>query len=74
MAWRIVKQPDGLYSRFSEVVDDFTHRDMTKLEAYELCRQEMGVCDAQLKMSYADANPARWEEALGIIERKRSYD
>jgi hypothetical protein len=38
MAWRIVKQPDGLYSRFSEVVDDFTHRDMTKLEAYELCR------------------------------------
>lgn len=42
MAWRIVKQPNGLFARFSDVVDDFTHYDMTEAEALEVCVQE---CD-----------------------------
>jgi hypothetical protein len=35
MAWRIVKQPNGLLARFSDVVDNFTAVDMTKQEAIE---------------------------------------
>lgn len=40
MAWRIVKQPNGLLARFSEVVDDFTHVNMTCEEAVILCKKE----------------------------------
>lgn len=36
MAWRFVKQPNGLLARFSEVVDDFTDYDMSELEATEV--------------------------------------
>jgi hypothetical protein len=71
MAWRIVKQPDGLYARFSEVVDAFTHRDMTRSEAFDLCREEMGVHDAQQKMIRAESHPERWQEALDIIESRK---
>lgn len=50
MGWRIVKQPNGLLARFSDVVDDFTHYDMTVEEAVELCRAEMGLRDAVEKV------------------------
>jgi hypothetical protein len=32
MAWRLVIQPNGLFARFSTVVDDFTHYDMDEAE------------------------------------------
>jgi hypothetical protein len=35
MAWRIVKQPNGLYARFSDIVDNFTHYNMDRNEAIE---------------------------------------
>lgn len=50
MAWRIVKQPNGLLARFSEVVDDFTHYDMTEAEAVEVCQEDMGRADAEAKV------------------------
>lgn len=40
MAWRIVKQPNSLFARFSDVVDDFTHMNMTKQEALNVCKEE----------------------------------
>ncbi len=41
MAWRIVRQPNSLLARFSDVVDNFTHLNLTEYEARELCR---GYC------------------------------
>ena len=64
MAWRIVKQPNGKYARFSEVVDDFTHGDMTREEALELCREYMGRQDAERKVKNADDERDPWTERL----------
>lgn len=50
MAWSIVKQPNGKLARFSNVIDDFTHVDMTELEAVELCREQMSHDDANAKV------------------------
>lgn len=83
MAWRIVKQPNGRFARFSEVVDDFTHMHMTESEAEELCRHYpgMGRVEAEEKVRRAkedqpgrDGSPRagdgldRWREALDVIE------
>lgn len=68
MAWRIVRQPDGLYARFSEVVDDFTDVGMTRDEAYELCRESLGISGSESKIQMADDNPGRYKECLEIIQ------
>lgn len=36
----IAKQPNGLYCRFSTVVDTITHADMTDEEYIEMCAEE----------------------------------
>lgn len=56
MPWFIVKQPNGLYARFSTVVDDFTDMDMTRDGAVQECRCEygMGVIEAERKVQKAD--------------------
>jgi len=46
MAWMIVKQPNGLLARFSSVLDNFTHLDMSEAEALETCLEYMGRRDA----------------------------
>jgi len=46
----IVKQPNGLYARFSTIVDSFTHYGMTVEEAYEVCHRDMGIDDAKAKV------------------------
>jgi hypothetical protein len=46
MGWRIVKQPNGLLARFSDIVDDFTHYDLGEEEAIEICREHMGRIEA----------------------------
>lgn len=33
----IAKQPNGLYCRYSEIVDNITHHNMTEEEYIELC-------------------------------------
>ncbi len=50
MAWRIVKQPNGKLARFSDIVDDFTDMDMTEAEAFECCREYLGIEDAKRKV------------------------
>jgi len=79
MAWRIVKQPNGLFARFSDVVDNFTHLDMTRKEAFEVCREYCGVTDAErkVKAGVEDWPPyregvhgngsARWNDSLNRI-------
>lgn len=54
MAWRIVKQPNGCYARFSDVVDDFTHMNMTREEALDVCLHEGGDALAENKLKNAD--------------------
>lgn len=71
MAWRIVKQPNGLYARYSEVVDDFTHTDMSRDEAMEVCREHMGRDDAEAKLQRADDEPLRWQEAIDSMRALR---
>ena len=80
MAWRIVKQPNGLLARFSDVVDHFTHIDMTEAEALEVCIDNGCSSDlAQTKVlsGLQDVKPwtvtpgsglERWEHCLGRIE------
>lgn len=70
MAWRLVKQPNGLYARFSEVVGNFTDYDMTAHEAFVLCvvEHKMPISAANKKIENADASPDRFTECLETIE------
>ena len=70
MGWRIIKQPNGLFARFSEIVDDFTDYDMTEKDVIELCKMSYNMDDigSQGKLQRAIDNPQRWQEALEIIE------
>lgn len=71
MAWQIVKQPNGKYARFADPVDDFTHYDMTRDEAVELCRDYLGRQDAIDKVQRADDDPVRFLNELKTIESIR---
>lgn len=78
MAWRFVKQPNGMLARFSDVVEDFTHYNMTPEEAIELCVEElnMGKVTAREKVQAGidDIEPwstnkhgdglSRWRDAI----------
>lgn len=69
MGWRIVQQPNKLFARFSEVVDDFTDGDMTNEEVINLCMTEHGLSQSKATAKVQDAldNPQRWEDAMRII-------
>lgn len=82
MGWRVVKQPDGRYAIFSEIVDCFTIMNLTRDEMIEECVEEVGRRDAEAKVQRADEERpdprdrigadeqyTRWEEALDIIKR-----
>jgi hypothetical protein len=74
MAWRIVKQPNGLLARFSETVDNFTHINMTPEEALDLCMEVMDEDKAKDKVQRGIENNHRWNEAIGIIRRVHKED
>lgn len=79
MAWRIVKQPNGRLARFSDIVDDFTHLDMSEEDALALCREVMPPSAATKKVQDAqdDIEPSshnvkgnglsRWKDSLQSI-------
>ncbi len=67
MGWRLVRQPNGKLARFSDVVDDFTHFDMSDLSAYAFCRDGAGVDAANSKLDAANANPTRFDECINIV-------
>lgn len=62
MAWRFVKQPNGLLARFSEIVDDFTHYDLTPVEAEQLCITELQMLqdDAKNKVDLGLKDDITW--------------
>lgn len=68
MAWRIVVQPDGRYARFADPVDNFTHLNMTREEALEVCREYLGRIDSEEKVQRAEKEPGRWANELETIE------
>lgn len=69
MAWRIVIQPNGKYARFSDVVDNFTDYDMTRDEAFAMCRNEyaMPAKDAEYKIEQAEKHPGRFDREIETI-------
>lgn len=81
MGWRIVKQPNGRFASYSEVVDNFTHLNMTEDEALQMCQDEyrLSETEAHRKVQdgindwspYALGMPNsihhRWDEALYLI-------
>lgn len=82
MAWRFVRQPNGLLARFSDVVDDFTDLNLTAAQAFELCKTEHGLSDTdahqKVRAGLDDWKPwthaakgsghDRWDESLRIIQ------
>jgi len=66
MAWRIIKQPNGKFARFSEIVDAFTDFDMTEDEALQLCTDLAGKFVAEQKIVQAKLNLDRWDEAVEL--------
>ncbi len=69
MAWRFVKQPNGLYARFSDIVDDFTHYSMTPEGILRSGPEKWDVGPPTLrdKIGTADDSPERFEEELETI-------
>lgn len=83
MAWRIVQQPNGLLARFSDVVDNFTHMNMTDKEALGVCEEYVvrrdalekirtGRADGVVGYSAFDTPPesdglSRWRDCLDAI-------
>jgi hypothetical protein len=67
MAWRFVKQPNGRYARFSEIVDIFTHMNMRPEDTYNIFRTYSPEL-IDVKLAGADNEPGRWDEAIEIIE------
>jgi hypothetical protein len=55
MGWRFVRQPNGKIARYSEIVDDFTHMNMTADEAEELCVKlfDMTKYEAKRKVGFS---------------------
>ena len=68
MGNRAIKQPNGFYARFSEIVDDFTHANNSREELWSFYRDEGGVECANGKMQRADENANKFDEAISIIE------
>ena len=81
MGWLIARQPNGLFARFSGIVDHFTHLDLTEDEALEVCAEygcSQGEARAKVDAGIRDLKPwtvtpggglERWEHCLGVIER-----
>lgn len=62
-----VKQPNGLYARFSTVVDGFTHINHTRTELWFVFRDECGTECADGKMERAETELQRFEDAIQTI-------
>lgn len=68
MGNRAIKQPNGLYARFSEIIDDFTHANCSREELWVFYRDEGGVECANGKLQRADENANRFDEAIDVIK------
>jgi len=82
MAWRFVRQPSGKLARFSDVVDNFTHYNLTKKQAIKVAQESnLSLDEATVKVQAGvdDIKPwttttkggglSRWNDSLETIER-----
>jgi hypothetical protein len=83
MAWRFVRQPNGRLARFSDIVDHFTHGNLSVEEAIEVCVSEHRLRPEEAKQKVEagvdDYEPwtlnkkgdglSRWRHALEAVER-----
>lgn len=68
MANRAVLQPNGLYARFSDVVDNFTHINCSREELIGVYTEMIGRGEAEVKLDRADAaGPARFQDCIQRI-------
>ena len=74
MGNRAIKQPNGLYARFSEIVDDFTHANCSREGLWNYYVRESGEHCATEKLQRADENPGRFDEAIEIITAVHSKE
>lgn len=57
----VVKQPNGTFARFSEVVDDFTHFNLSRAEMKAELAREHGKEAAVRALAQADKDKPRWK-------------
>jgi hypothetical protein len=68
MACMYVIQPNGKFARFSTTVDDFTHFDMTKQEAWEVACETSVTCEKALdRLRDVELFPERFDGAIETI-------
>jgi hypothetical protein len=81
MAALLLKQPNGLYARYSSIPDGFTHVEMTADEAAEMLRAEYSTSDHEIERALRAANEewqpfsinpgpvlGRWSYVMGLIK------
>jgi hypothetical protein len=70
MGWWMVKQPNGRLARFSDMVDNFTHMNLTEVEAIEVCTAYLSLydCMSKVDLGMQDESLERWKTALSRIE------
>ena len=70
----VFKQPNGLYGRYSTVVDDFTHYNMTE-EEYKIVNIEKSIRDSEDTLK--NYTRTKYEDVLkdheGILKLQKSY-
>lgn len=66
MAWRIIKQPNGLFGRFSDVVDSFTHINLSDDQVIHMCMYEYdcGPITAARKLQAATEDWKPWKDGV----------
>ena len=64
MAWRIVKQPNGRYARFSDMANNFTNNNHSWDDIFPICVATSGSATATKKMRAADED---WLDNIGLI-------
>lgn len=66
MGWRMVKQPNGTYARWTDIVDGFTHVNLSRREALEVCRESLarfGSLEAEQKVKRADLDEVEGDKS-----------
>lgn len=71
MPGRFLMQPNGKLARFSTIVDNFTHCNLTKEEAFAVAFEDMGRDEAEAKIARGVARTLEaeygWNECLETI-------
>jgi hypothetical protein len=67
MANRAVKQPNGLYARFSDIVDHFTDFNLSREELRQIYQDQIGREEAIEKLERADHHAERFAKSIETI-------